>query len=72
MSEGTGAAPQVTCGIPRSRFGLVWLSPFDPVVFGEESPLMTIIVGYLTPSRSAWDLGEKTEPDYGSCKEKAT
>ena len=30
-------APQLTCGIPRSRFGLVWLVPLDQVVISEES-----------------------------------
>src|SRR5208337_3265920 len=37
VSEGAGVAPQLTCGIPRSRFGLVWLVPFDQVVISEES-----------------------------------
>jgi len=37
VSEGAGVAPQLTCGIPRSRFGLVWLVPLDQVVISEES-----------------------------------
>ncbi len=45
MSEGVGVAPQLTCGIPRSRFGLVlvWLVPFDQVVIGEKSRIIASI-----------------------------
>ena len=43
MSEGAGVAPQLTCGIPRSRFGLVWLVPLDQVVISEESRVSSVM-----------------------------
>ena len=36
VSEGAALAPQMACGIPRSRFGLVLPFPFEPVVFNEK------------------------------------
>ncbi len=35
VSEGAAFVPQETCGIPRSRFGLVWPFPLALVAFSE-------------------------------------
>ncbi len=41
----------LTCGIPRSRFGLVWLVPVDQVVISEESRNF----GRKVPSTFPWE-----------------